>query len=78
MDSSASDHITYNLDYFIQFVEISDYLIIVADGIVIHIIRVGLIKLNLLVNNKDIFIKLIKVYYLPRLSYNLISLDILE
>ena len=78
MDSGASDHMTYDLGYFTQFVEISDYLIIVVDGTVIHIVGVGLIKLNLLVNNKDILIKLTKVYCLPGLNYNFISLDILE
>ena len=78
MDSGALDHITYDFDYFTQFVEISDYLITVADDTVIYIIRVGSIKLNLLVNNKDILIKLIKIYCLLGLSYNLISLNILE
>ena len=78
MDLGVLDYMTYNLSYFTQFVEISDYLIIVVDGTVIHIIEVGLIKLNLFVNNKNIFVKLIKVYYLLGLSYNLISLDILE
>ena len=78
MDLGASDHITYNFGYFTQFVEISDYLIIVVDGIVIHAVGVGLIKLNLFVNNKDILIKLIKVYCLSGLSYNLISLNILK
>ena len=78
MDSGASDHMTYDLDYFTQFVEISDYSITVADGTVIYVVGVGSIKLNLLVNNKNILIKLIKIYYLPGLSYNLISLGTLE
>ena len=78
MDSGALDYITYNFDYFTQFVEINDYLIIVIDGIVIHAVKVGLIKLNLFVNNKDILIKLTKIYYLLGLNYNLISLNILE
>ena len=78
MDLGASNHITYNLGYSTQFVEISDYSIIVVDDIIIHIIRVGSIKLNLFVNNKNILIKLIKIYYLSGLNYNLISLNILE
>ena len=78
MDSGASDHMTYDLGYFTQFVEISDYLIIVVDGIVIHVVGVGSIKLNLLVNNKDILVKLTKIYCLSGLSCNLISLNILK
>ena len=78
MDSGASDYITYNLGYFTQFVEINDYLIIVVDDIVIYVVKVGLIKLNLFVNNKNILIKLTKVYYLSGLNYNLISLNTLE
>ena len=78
MDSGTSDHITYNLGYFTQFVEINNYLIIVADDTVIHIVRVGLIKLNLFVNNKNILVKLTKIYCLLGLSYNLIFLNILE
>ena len=78
MDSGALDDITYDFDYFTQFVEISDYLITVADGIIIHIVEIGSIKLNLLVNNKNILIKLTKIYYLPELNYNLISLNILK
>ena len=78
MDSDALDHITYNLGYFTQFVEINDYLITVVDDIVIHIIGIGSIKLNLLVNNKNILIKLTKIYYLLGLNYNLIFLNTLK
>ena len=78
MDSGALDYMTYNLGYFTQFVKINDYLIIIVNGTVIHIVGIGLIKLNLLVNNKDILVKLTKIYCLLGLNYNLISLNILE
>ena len=45
MDSGASDHMTYDLGYFTQFVEISDYSITVADGTVIHAVGVESIQI---------------------------------
>ena len=49
-----------------------------VDGLKIEAIKIRLIDLNLLINDKEILVELREVYYLPKLSYNLILLNILE
>ena len=78
MDSDSSAHITYDLTLFSNFHEIHNFTITMADGSKIETIGIGSIDLNLLINNKKTLVELRKIYYLPKLSYNLISLSTLE
>ena len=48
------------------------------DGLKIEAIKIRLIDLNLLINGKKTLVELREVYCLPKLSYNLILLNILE
>ena len=49
-----------------------------ADGSKIEAVKIGSIDLNLLINGKETLVELREVYCLPKLSYNLISLNTLE
>ena len=78
MDSGFSAYMTYDLTLFSNFHEIHNFTITVADGSKIEDVGVGLIDLNLLINGKEILVELREIYCLPKLSYNLILLGVLE
>ena len=71
MTHDFSLYITPDLDH--QTIDIET-----ADGTILKTQGAGTINFHILVKNKEIFIQLSNVHYLPELDANLISLDVLE
>ena len=73
LDSGATRHMTFEKKYFISLSFYSGD-IYVADNRSLQIEGIGDISLSISVNNKLITLNLKKVYYIPTLEFNLLSI----
>jgi transposase InsO family protein len=73
LDSGATRHMTFEKKYFVNL-ELYSGNIYVADDRSLQIEGIGDISLSVSANNKLITLNLKKVYYIPKLKFNLLSI----